>query len=91
MQGAPCNLPNNDDVLHTVAHRLPRAAPRSWVDDVSLRVEGGPRDVLLILPKASALLVQGLRNKGFSISPKSVVFASSPGLAKAVHHKAHHA
>ena len=55
---------------------------KTWVDDVPQTAVGKQDEIFEISAKASEVFVEGMTKLGLRISPKSVVLASNPELAK---------
>ena len=70
------------DILEATARGSPGASVRSWVDDVTLRVEGRARRVVGVLKAAGLAFAEGCREAGLVISSKSTIISGDTEVAK---------
>ncbi|CAK0800747.1 unnamed protein product, partial [Prorocentrum cordatum] len=74
-----CSLYN---ILDRVAQGSPGVTVRSWVDDVSQRVEGRYKRVLGLALQAGLTFAKGCSEAGLVISAKSTIVTNNAGLGK---------
>ncbi|CAK0871462.1 unnamed protein product [Prorocentrum cordatum] len=70
------------DILEATARGGPGASVRSWVDDVTLRVEGRARRAVGVLEAAGLAFAEGCREAGLVISSKSTIISGDNEVAK---------
>ena len=72
------------DILQKSHELHPSTTTAQWVDDLAQRMQAPPREVVNKAVEAAVQLVQDLQGGKLVVASKSVVFATTPQIAKQV-------